>query len=121
MRDRTKGPNRSVVIRIAGNARQDHATIARRAIAAFRRRPRVQVILHLAGWQEIATSELEFLETIHQEVKAQGGTFRLGGFQDNLWAQCDWNLPSSHTSERYRGLLLANLLRQQELPLKRSA
>lgn len=119
MRYRIKELNGSVIVKIDGKAREDEATRARCALSAFLRRPRVKVILYLAGLREIGTPELGLLEAIRREVKTQGGTLRLCGLRDDLRAQFDRN-PFLQIYELYHSLE-ASLLGLRELPLKRSA
>ena len=119
MRYRVKELRGSVLIKINGNALEDEAARARRALSAFLRRPGVKVILYMAGLREIGVPEIGVLEAIRREVKAQGGTLRLCAFREDLRAQFDCN-PFLQVYELYHNLE-ASLFGMPDLPLKRSA
>ena len=78
MRYRVKEFKGRVIIKIDGKAREDDAASARRSLSALLRRPGVKAILYLAGLREIGVPELGVLDAIRQEVRAQGGTVRVG-------------------------------------------
>lgn len=119
MRYRIKELKGSVVIKIDGEARDDEAARARRALSVFIQRPGVRVILYLAGLREIGMAEMGVLNAIRHEVKVQGGILRLCGLRDDLRAQFDRN-PFLEVYELYHDLE-SSLSGMPDLPLKRSA
>lgn len=119
MRYRIKELKGSLIIKIDGTAREDEAARARRVLSAFLRRPRVRVILYLAGLRGLSLAELGVLEVIRQEVKVQGGSLRLCALRDDLRAQFDRN-PFLQVYELYHDLE-SSLSGMLDLPLKRSA
>ncbi len=119
MRYRIKELKGSVIIKIDGSAREDEATRARQTLAVFLRRPRVKVILYLAGLREIGMPELGVLEAIRREVKAQAGTLRLCAVRHDIRSQFDRN-PFLQVYELYHDLE-SSLSGMPDLPLERSA
>ncbi len=119
MRYRIKAFKGGLIIKLDGKAKDNEAARARRVLSPFLRRPGVKVILYLAGLREIGIPEVGVLETIRQEVTAQGGTLRLCAFRDHLLAQFDRN-PFLQVYELYDDLWQA-ASGMPDLPLKRSA
>ncbi len=109
----------SVIIKIDGRAGEDEAARARRALSVFLRRPRVKVILYLAGLREIGIPELGVLEAIRREVKMQAGTLRLCAVRHDIRSQFDRN-PFLQVYELYHDLE-SSLSGMPDLPLERSA
>ncbi len=119
MRYRIKELRDGVIIKLEGKAEEDEAARARRALSVFLRRPRVKVILYLAGLREIGIAELGVLEAIRREVKAQAGTLRLCAARHDIRSEFDRN-PFLQVYELYRDLE-SSLSGMPDLPLERSA
>ncbi len=119
MRYRIKELNGSVIVKIDGKAREDEAARVRCALSAFLRRPRVKVILYLAGLREIGIAELGVLEAIRREVKMQAGTLRLCAVRHDIRSQFERN-PFLRVYELYHDLE-SSLSGMPDLPLERSA
>lgn len=119
MRYRIKAIKERVIIKIDGRAGEDEAARARRALSVFLRRPRVKVILYLAGLREIGIPELGVLEAIRREVKTQAGTLRLCAVRQDIRSQFERN-PFLRVYEVYHDLE-SSLSGMPDLPLERSA